>query len=64
LLKWDAWQPAGLKEIERARTDGRWNGAYASQSTAQVPDDLRAALEKNGKAKRFFCAASQPKAVN
>src|SRR5882757_1823133 len=47
-------QPAGLKEIERARTDGRWNGAYASQSTAQVPDDLRAALEKNGKAKRFF----------
>jgi len=34
-------QPAGLKEIERARTDGRWNGAYASQSTAQVPDDLR-----------------------
>jgi uncharacterized protein YdeI (YjbR/CyaY-like superfamily) len=47
-------QPTGLKEIERARTDGRWNGAYASQSTAQVPDDLRAALEKNGKAKRFF----------
>jgi uncharacterized protein YdeI (YjbR/CyaY-like superfamily) len=47
-------RPAGLKEIERARTDGRWNGAYASQSTAQVPDDLRAALEKNGKAKRFF----------
>ena len=47
-------QPAGLKEIERARTDGRWNGAYASQSTAQVPDDLRVALEKNGKAKRFF----------
>ncbi len=34
--------------------DRRWNGAYASQSTAQVPDDLRAALEKNGKAKRFF----------
>jgi uncharacterized protein YdeI (YjbR/CyaY-like superfamily) len=47
-------RPAGLKEIERARKDGRWNGAYASQSTAQVPDDLRAALEKNGKAKRFF----------
>jgi uncharacterized protein YdeI (YjbR/CyaY-like superfamily) len=47
-------QPAGLKEIERARKDGRWNGAYASQSTAQVPNDLRAALEKNGKAKRFF----------
>jgi uncharacterized protein YdeI (YjbR/CyaY-like superfamily) len=47
-------RPAGLKEIERARKDGRWNGAYASQSTAQVPDDLRAALQKNGKAKRFF----------
>lgn len=54
LVEMGRMQPAGLKEIERARRDGRWNGAYASQGTAQVPDDLRAALEKNGKAKRFF----------
>ncbi len=47
-------QPAGLNEIERARKDGRWNAAYAPQSTAQVPDDLRAALAKNKGAKSFF----------
>ena len=47
-------RPAGLKEIERAKKDGRWDAAYAPQSTAQVPDDLRAALAKNKKAKGFF----------
>jgi len=47
-------QPAGLNEIERAKEDGRWDAAYASQSTAEVPDDFRAALAKNKKAKDFF----------
>jgi uncharacterized protein YdeI (YjbR/CyaY-like superfamily) len=47
-------RPAGLSEIERARKDGRWDAAYAAQSTAQVPDDLRLALSKSRKAKAFF----------
>src|ERR1700758_2599743 len=34
---------AGLSEIERAKKDGRWEAAYAGQSTADVPDDLRLA---------------------
>src|SRR5579863_6946909 len=46
--------PAGLKEIERAQKDGRWEVAYAPQSTAEVPDDLRLALKRNAKASRFF----------
>jgi uncharacterized protein YdeI (YjbR/CyaY-like superfamily) len=45
---------AGLKEIERARKDGRWDAAYAPQSAAQVPDDLGQALAKSKKAKAFF----------
>ena len=45
---------AGLKEVERAQKDGRWETAYAPQSTAQVPDDLRVALKRNTKAARFF----------
>jgi uncharacterized protein YdeI (YjbR/CyaY-like superfamily) len=45
---------AGLKEIERAKKDGRWDAAYAAQSTAQVPDDLARALAKSKKAKAFF----------
>ena len=47
-------KPAGLKEIERAKEDGRWGAAYAPQSTAQVPDDLVAALAKSKAAKSFF----------
>jgi uncharacterized protein YdeI (YjbR/CyaY-like superfamily) len=47
-------QPAGLAEIERAKKDGRWDAAYDSPRTIEVPDDLAAALEKNKKAKAFF----------
>jgi uncharacterized protein YdeI (YjbR/CyaY-like superfamily) len=47
-------RPAGLSEIDRARKDGRWDAAYAPQSTAQVPDDLRIAFAKNKKAARVF----------
>lgn len=36
-------QPAGLAEIERARADGRWDAAYR-QATAELPDDLAAAI--------------------
>ena len=54
LVELGRMQPAGLNEIERAQKDGRWNAAYAPQSTAQVPDDLRTALAKNQKAKSFF----------
>jgi uncharacterized protein YdeI (YjbR/CyaY-like superfamily) len=51
--------PAGAKEIERAQKDGRWAAAYAPQSTADVPDDLRAALAKNKKAGKFFEALNR-----
>ncbi len=47
-------QPAGFREIERARKDGRWDAAYAPPSTATVPDDLQAALDANPTAAAFF----------
>jgi uncharacterized protein YdeI (YjbR/CyaY-like superfamily) len=47
-------QPAGLREIDRARQDGRWEAAYASASTSTVPDDLQQALDRHPKAKQFF----------
>ena len=46
--------PAGLKAIESAKQDGRWDAAYDSQSKAAVPDDFQAALDQNAKAKTFF----------
>ncbi len=47
-------RPAGLREIERARADGRWDAAYESQRTATVPDDLRVALDASPAAAEFF----------
>ena len=46
--------PAGLKAIELAKQDGRWDAAYSSQKNMSVPDDFQAALDKNQKAKTFF----------
>jgi uncharacterized protein YdeI (YjbR/CyaY-like superfamily) len=51
-------RPAGLREIERAKADGRWDAAYASQSTIEVPDDLQQALDANPAAKEFFATLS------
>lgn len=45
---------SGRAQIEAARADGRWEGAYAPASTAQVPSDLQDALDANPKAAEFF----------
>ena len=47
-------QPAGLAEVERAKADGRWEAAYDAPSTATVPDDLRAALDRDRAASELF----------
>jgi uncharacterized protein YdeI (YjbR/CyaY-like superfamily) len=44
----------GLKQVEAAKADGRWDAAYAGQATATVPDDLRAALDASPKAAELF----------
>ena len=46
--------PRGLAEVERAKADGRWEAAYSSQSTADGPDDLAAALAAVPGAREFF----------
>ncbi len=54
LIRDGRMQPAGLREIERARQDGRWDAAYDSQSKATVPDDFQAALDQSSAAQAFF----------
>jgi uncharacterized protein YdeI (YjbR/CyaY-like superfamily) len=46
--------PAGLREVERAQADGRWERAYQSQSRITVPEDLARALAANPRAREFF----------
>ena len=54
LIEAGRMRPAGLAQVERARQDGRWESAYDSPRTAEVPDDLAAALARNAKAGAFF----------
>jgi uncharacterized protein YdeI (YjbR/CyaY-like superfamily) len=54
LIERGAMRPAGLREVERAKEDGRWEAAYPSPTKIEVPDDLRAALDASPEAARFF----------
>jgi uncharacterized protein YdeI (YjbR/CyaY-like superfamily) len=54
LLAEGRMRPAGLAQIETAKTDGRWDRAYAPASVAEPPPDLAAALDANPKAAAFF----------
>ena len=47
-------KPAGQNQIDAAKADGRWEAAYASSTTIEVPDDLKAAFARNKKAAAFF----------
>ena len=50
-------RPPGQRQVDAARTDGRWDAAYApirSATKASIPDDLRAAIAANARARRTF----------
>lgn len=47
-------RPRGQAEVDRARTDGRWDRAYQGSATAQVPADLNAALSASPAAAEAF----------
>ena len=46
--------PPGLREVEAARRDGRWDAAYEPQSKAEVPEDFLVALRANPAAAAFY----------
>jgi uncharacterized protein YdeI (YjbR/CyaY-like superfamily) len=54
LTKEDRMCPAGIAAVERAKTDGRWEMAYAGQATIEVPADLVAALQREPAAQAMF----------
>lgn len=45
---------AGLKAVEKAKADGRWDKAYDSPSKMTIPEDFLKELSKNEKAEEFF----------
>ncbi len=46
--------PHGLKHVQAAQADGRWEAAYAPASKSEIPTDFLAALEGFPKAKAHF----------
>jgi uncharacterized protein YdeI (YjbR/CyaY-like superfamily) len=47
-------RPAGVREVELARADGRWDAAYEGSRNISVPDDLQRALAADDAAMAFF----------
>jgi len=45
---------SGIKEVEKAKNDGRWEKAYDSPGKMIVPDDFVVELSKNKRAFEFF----------
>jgi uncharacterized protein YdeI (YjbR/CyaY-like superfamily) len=54
LKKEGRMRPPGIKEVERAKADGRWENSYDSPSNMTVPEDFLKELSKDKKAAEFF----------
>ena len=59
LIKANLMHSAGLKQVEQAKSDGRWARAYDSPSNTVVPMDFLVALAKNKKAKTFYATLNK-----
>jgi uncharacterized protein YdeI (YjbR/CyaY-like superfamily) len=44
----------GLREVEAARSDGRWDRAYKSGKDMKIPDDLQAAIDADPGAREML----------
>lgn len=59
LLAGGRMRERGLHEIEAAKADGRWGRAYEGSATAEVPEDLAAALASSSRAAEGFAALNR-----
>jgi uncharacterized protein YdeI (YjbR/CyaY-like superfamily) len=59
LIREGQMTPAGLKEVEAAKADGRWAAAYDSSANATVPPEFVKELARNAKAKQFYATLNK-----
>ena len=52
-------KPAGLRQVEAAKADGRWERAYSAPSGMEVPADFLAAVARHKQAQRCFATLSK-----
>ena len=48
----------GLREVDAAKADGRWDRAYGSSKEMRIPDDLQAAIDAVPRAKKMLATLS------
>jgi uncharacterized protein YdeI (YjbR/CyaY-like superfamily) len=49
----------GLKHVDAAKADGRWDRAYAAGKALQIPADLQAAIDREPRAKKMLASLSE-----
>ncbi len=49
----------GLKEVEAAKADGRWDRAYGAGKAMKIPDDLQAAIDAEPKAQAMLAKLTE-----
>lgn len=49
----------GLKEVDAARGDGRWDRAYGSGKEMKIPSDLQAAIDAEPRAKEMLAKLTE-----
>ena len=54
LVKAGRMTPAGQRQVNAAKADGRWDAAYASPRNVQIPSDALVAIQANPKAHAKF----------
>jgi uncharacterized protein YdeI (YjbR/CyaY-like superfamily) len=54
LIKTKRMTKHGLREVERAKADGRWDAAYDSPKDMKIPKDFIDELKKDKEAYHFF----------
>lgn len=59
LIKAKKMMEPGMKEIERAKADGRWDAAYHPPSRAEIPEDLQQAIDADPEMKEFVSSLTK-----
>jgi uncharacterized protein YdeI (YjbR/CyaY-like superfamily) len=49
----------GLREVEAAKKDGRWDGAYDSPKDMQVPADFLSVVNKDAQLRAFYATLNR-----
>jgi uncharacterized protein YdeI (YjbR/CyaY-like superfamily) len=52
-------KPTGLAAVAAAQKDGRWEQAYDSHRTIEIPPDFQAALDAHPRAKQFYATLNK-----